>query len=829
MVWLKRMALGLAALLVLAGVLAAGYVFKSFPVLDGKLAVPGLVEPVRIERDPSDVTHVKASTPPDVWFGLGYVHAQERSWQLELNRRLMQGELSEVFGASTLDTDKLLRTLGLMRAAQVQWNALPDEARVPLKAYADGINAFHATSTQALPPEFHVLGVTPGVWTPQNSVGWSLMMALDMGGNWGTEFARLSVAQRMPTDRMWQLMAPYGRELPVSKVDFSRLYADLGVYRTGAINAIKNVASNHYGTGAYTHFDSNNLKNELFWAEEFANQLGNVDGKGSNSWALAGSRTVSGKPLLANDPHLALSAPAIWYFARLQAPGIDVIGATLPGLPFVVLGRTDRAAWGFTNTGPDVQDLYLEQINPDRPTQYRVPDVAGQIAWADFKTRQEVIKVKKQGDVILTVRETRHGPVLSDVHKSHADLLDLDKYVLSLRWAALEADNQTVLAGVRVNRAKSVADLKAAYADFHSPMSSVVMADVDGQIALKTAGRVPLRRADNDIMGLAPSPGWDARYDWAGWIPVAETPHDDGGTGWLASANQNVSPPGYPHFMGQDFTLPFRYGRIQELLVTTPRHDLASMKKMQGDQLSKATLKLLAVLLKAQPTHPLGAQALARLREFDAVMRADAPAPLIFAAWADEITRALVQPKLGPDLFKALYGKRHFRFTVEQVLLGSDPWWCGPQSCDEQVNAALDRALSRLQAEHGSDLGQWRWGEAHNALSAHRPFSNVALLAPFFEVRAPTGGDPFTINVGQYWPVEGRMPFANRHAASMRTLFDLADLENSLFIYQTGQSGLVFSSRYRDMALPWSQLQYRPLQLSPERMVHSLTITPATP
>jgi penicillin amidase len=263
----------------------------------------------------------------------------------------------------------------------------------------------------------------------------------------------------------------------------------------------------------------------------------------------------------------------------------------LPGLPFVVLGRTQKVAWSFTNTAPDVQDLYLEQINPANPRQYRVPGASGPNAetWADFQTREETIKIKGQPDLVLTVRESRHGPVLSDVQKSHADLLDTRKYVLALRWSALDADNQTVLAGLRANRAQSADEMIAAFAAYHSPMQNLVTADVAGGMAFKAAGKVPLRKPDNDIRGIAPSPGWDARYDWAGWVPYAQTPQTGQGEieakGWLSTANQRITPPGFPLFMGQDWTVPYRYDRIEQLLAATPLHDMASMQKIQGDQL----------------------------------------------------------------------------------------------------------------------------------------------------------------------------------------------------------------------------------------------------
>ncbi|TAM44485.1 MAG: penicillin acylase family protein, partial [Burkholderiaceae bacterium] len=738
MTWLKRLGWALLGLLVLLIAVAGIYVERSFPQRDGTLKTPGLASAVTVQRDGADVTHIKARSMRDAWFALGYVHAQERGWQLEFNRRVMHGELSEVLGPATLETDKLLRTLGIMRAAQAQWAGLPADAKESLQAYSDGINAFYASNSQALSPEFQILGVHPGgksgpAWTPEDSVGWAIMMALDLGGNWGTEFARLSAAKVLSTERLWQLFPPYPGEPPASRTDLAKLYADLGVYRRAPPQTTKSVAENQEPIRATGLFGSNFSANLQQWAADFSQSAGTVEGKGSNDWVVAGTHTVSGKPLLANDPHLGLSAPAIWYFAALQAPGVNVIGATLPGLPFVVLGRTDKVAWGFTNTGPDVQDLYLEQINPANPAQYRTPDVDGRMVWADFKTRKEIIKVKNQPDIAIVVRETRHGPVLSDAQKAYAGLLDLDKYAVALRWSALDADNHTVVAGLKTNEAESVDDLLRANADYHSPMQNVVMADVDGNVAYKAVGRVPLRRPDNDIMGVAPSPGWLAKYDWAGWIPAGATPQASAAQidakGWYATANQRITPPGYRYFMGQDWTVPYRFDRIEQMLAATSKHDLASMQKIQGDQLSLATQTLLPYLQKAASTHPLAAAAQQQLKTFDGTMRADSPAPLIFAVWADELTRGLIAPRLGPARFAAMYGKRNFRATVEEVMLHDDAWWCAPQTCQAQSGAALARALDRLQALYGSDVASWQWGRAHPAISTHRPFGSVALLA----------------------------------------------------------------------------------------------------
>ncbi len=826
--WTKRFAWALFAFLCVLAVAAAIYIGQSLPQTRGELRLTGLGAGVTVQRDAGDVTHIQASDPRDAWMAMGYVHAQERGWQLEFNRRIMRGTLSEVVGPATLDTDRLMRTLGIREAARRQFAGLPEEAQVALQAYSDGVNAFFARSDQALSPEFHLMGIDPReaaragqYWDPLDSAGWALMMALDLGGNWGNELARLSALKVLDTAQLWQLFPPYPGEPPAAQADLARLYRELGVYRAESAQTSSQAAP------APTMMAQIGRDMQLW-----ANELGNIEGKGSNNWVVAGSRSETGQPLLANDPHLGLSAPAIWYFAHLQAPdaggikGMNVIGATLPGTPFVVLGRTDQVAWGFTNTGPDVQDLYLEQINPADPAQYRVPSDAGAQAWTAFETRVETIRVKGQADVQHTVRSTRHGPVLSDIPGRTQELIDTARYAVALRWTALDADNRNVQATLESNRAQSVEELLQAFRQFHAPMQNAMMADRSGRVAYKAVGRVPVRSAANDIRGVAPAPGWDARYDWAGWLPYEDTPQDDGAKGWIATANQRIHGPNYPHFLTQDWAASYRQERIEALLAKTPRHSMASFEAMHADQFSAATLRLLPFLQKAASSHPLAAAAQEALKGFDGVMRADAAAPLIYTAWVDEFTRGVIGGKLGRERFEGMYGKRLFRNAVEGILERDDAGWCGVPGCAEASAQALGRALDRLQEKHGQDVSAWRWGDAHPSISVHRPLSNVKTLAPLFEVRGPTGGDPFTVNVGQYHLDKADAPFANRHAASLRALYDLSDLENSRFIYQTGQSGNVFSSRYRDMSEPWTAVQYRPLRMQPQHWASSLTLVP---
>ncbi len=825
MKWIGRLVLLLLAALLVAGGVLAVHLLRSIPQLNGQLKLSGLGGNVTITRDAADVTHIEGASALDTWRALGFVHAQERGWQLEFNRRLMRGELSEILGAATLDTDKLMRTLGIIGMAQKQFKGLSPATQAALQAYSEGIQNAWATGAVRPSPEFKILGTVAGgpkgqTWSPEDSLGWALMMALDLGGNWGQEFARLSASQVLNHEQLWQLMPPYPGEKPATAVDLPALYAELGVY------AAKNK------TASAIEPASNALAQ---WSADWVRDVGILEGKGSNNWVVPGSRTVSGKPLLANDPHLALSSPAIWYFARLKAPAgelpgghkhpaLDVIGATLPGLPFVVLGRTQGVAWGFTNTGPDVQDLYLEQLDATQPGQYRTPT-----GWAAFEERAETIRVKGQGDVSLTVRNTRHGPVISDVQPQYRQLIDGQRYAVSLRWSALTEDNKTVESGMLTNWAQTVPELQKAFTDNHAPMQSVVMADTLGEVAFQAVGKLPIRSPQNDIRGVSPAPGWLAQYDWTGWLPAEQNPAVNRqaieAKGWHATANQNILPPGYAHFVGGDWTTPERFERIEQLLAASPKHSRESLQAIQNDVLSLGAKALLPAALTAKPQHPLGAQALKMLSTFDGQMKADSAAALVFNVWADELTRGLLVPHLGAERFQALYGKRHFRAAVDGILKRSDAFWCGAAGCPAQVSAALDRALTRISARQGQDMRTWRWGAWHPAISSHKPFGKVPFLNTLFDVRTESAGDLFTVNVGQYWANDLKEPFANRHAASMRAVYDLADPDQSVFIYQTGQSGHVFDSRSRSMASAWASGQYRALQQK-GTTVHRLVFKP---
>ena len=782
--WLKRIFLGLIAVVVVVACGVAIYVWSSVPTDNAQYAIKAPLGETTITLDADGIPTIEAKSERDLSFAVGFMHARDRLWQLEMNRRIGRGELAEILGPKALETDKFLRTLGVHRAAKAQLDGFPPAAKALLQAYADGVNSYVREAMSVRPPEFVILGVQPGLWEPVDTVAWGIIMAYDLGGNWSNELLRLQMVARMPLSRINELLpAQPGDTLPTHG-DYSALYKSFDVLpkaetKTASVNP----------------------------SPEFMFLSAGIEGIGSNNWVVNGNNTMSGKPLLANDPHLSLAAPAIWYFTKQKAPGIEVTGATLPGGASVILGRTKGVAWGFTNTGPDVQDLYLEEIN--EKGEVRTPD-----GWAQLATRSETFKVKGEPDVKITVRESRHGPIISDAHAPTANAINTKKFAMAMRWTALDADNQTVLVSARMNKAQTVSELKEALRGYVAPQQNVVMADTLGNTAFIAPGRVPIRKPDNDISGLAPSPGWDAKYDWAGFLTFDQMPQQTVAT-YLATANQRIHGDDYPHFISGEWAHKGRKLRIEELLAAKPKHDAQSLRTIQHDVKHTHDLPLLQWLPKLNSKHPLASDARRALTVFanDGIvgLRNDpAIAALVHWAWNREVARRIFADEVGPELFEAVFGRRDFRAAVNAVLLRNDAWWCDDktttqtETCEDIVNASFDTALNDLAKRYGNDVSSWRWDTAHFARSEHRPFSNVPILSKLFEIRTPTAGDTYTVMVGKVRLKEPN-PFANEFAASLRAVYDLsvADANAATLIYSTGQSGNPFSTHYSDLVPRW--------------------------
>lgn len=780
-------------------VMAAGaamlWASRSQAPLDGTMRIAGLGAEVSITRDSNGVPHIKAATRADVAAGLGFVHAQDRLWQMEVSRMAGQGRLSELFGEATVGTDIWLRTMGIYEAAEASLSVMDTDTMAMLEGYARGVNAWMERTPRAfsarLPPEYLILGVKPEAWTAAHTLTAIKMMSVSLAENIGDEAMRLGfhrlgfsaaeVIDLLPyleadtpppmpdlTDLLGLDKAPLGE--PVITADASPAFAEIDAMLS---------------TGA------------------------------SNNWVVSGDRTQSGLPVLANDPHLGLMAPSIWYLAHLEVTDeFDeprrLIGPSLPGTPYVLLGRGNDIAWGFTNTATDAQDVFVERVNPDNPDQYLTPT-----GWAAFGQKEETIKIKGGAAQVFTRRWTRHGPVLPADYK-HFDRLLPGNTVAALQWVALAHDDTTAMVGPRLYAMETVEDFQAGFEAFLTPMQSMLVADRSGNIGFVAAGRVPLRAPANSLMGRAPAPGWNAIYDWRGHAPYKDLPRQTNPEGGLlATANTKNVGPDFPLHLTFDWEEPYRQNRIEALINdATGKHTPEMSRHMQADIFSPVFAGLKPRLLKAMAGATLteADQALvARIASWEADMARDRMEPLLVMAWVRQVMKLTFEDDLG-FLFKDWFKVRGA--VLERLLDGETARnWCdiktteAVESCDQIVAAAFQAAVADLKSRYGEDTSQWRWGEAHYAKGAHRPFGEVGLLKRFFNVEVESGGGPFTLDRGRTQIQDDKDPYASTNAASYRGIFDMADLDRATYIQTTGQSGNVFSGHYNDQAPLWADVK----------------------
>ena len=726
--------LGMILLLLVAGV--GMLLEQTLPRQNGTIRVAGTKAPVEIGRDAMGVVTVRASSEADAAFAMGFAHAQDRLFQMDLMRRLGAGRLSEVLGAGTLDTDRFMRKLGLYRVAEANYRNLPADAQALFQAYANGVNAFLARRDSLLPAEFMALRYHPEPWRPADSIVWGRLMALWLSTNFDDEQLRQLMSTRLsPQDMQW--IFPAAQRLSQRE--------DLpGMPAMGA----------------------------------------------SNNWVIAGRLTASGKPLLANDPHLGLNLPSTWYLARIEFEGRVLAGATAPGVPVVVIGRNDHVAWGFTTAYADTQDLFVETLLDGG--QYATPDGPRPLI-----RRQEVIRVKGEKPVTIEVQSTRHGPLMDVDPAQHRGY--------ALAWTGLRLDDGTGLALLEMNRAQTASQFRDALRNFDSPAQNAVFADDAGNIGYIMAGRIPIRAqvADQSQMPVA---GTEGVHDWVGVIPFDGLPQGKNPPeGYLATANNRTMAPDYPYFIGGKFDFDYRIRRIRQLMTTTPRHTLDSMAAMQMDSLSPAAQELVPLLLAKQPEPALAA--------WDFTMDRDAPEPLIFTAWLRALAHVMLDTRLGenfsdvwfwdaPLLIEALKGG-------PDAALCDDPKTPAIEDCAADIRLAHSQAMAALTAAYGADRSRWRWGDAHRAHFPNAFLSHIPLLAEWFDLALPADGDNFTLNRASPRVEDATgARFDDIHGASLRAIFDLAALDRSRFVIAGGQSGNPVSGHYADFAPLWRDGQY---------------------
>ncbi|MHA1536944.1 MAG: penicillin acylase family protein [Alphaproteobacteria bacterium] len=769
--WLGRIFLGLTVLILVAGVGGYFVLRSSLPKTDGMVVVQGLEKPVEIIRDSNGIPHIFASNDRDASFALGYVHAQDRLLQMELMRRFGAGRLAEIVGAPALGVDRVSRTLGLYRLAEASLANLQPQTRAGLKAYAAGVNAYLATHEGVLPPSFHLLGFKPEPWRPADSLVWGRIMATRLAFNWRRELLRAYFAKKLGADKIAALWPPAPKQAPYSLAGGNGKRSHY--FDAPGVGSILAAIPRNFGTGA------------------------------SNAWALSGARTRTGKPILANDPHLQIGAPILWYLAHIETPAGKIIGATVPGVPTVIVGHNGNIAWGFTTTYADTDDVFIERIDPKSPGKYLTANGP-----RPFKTRVETIRVKSAKAVRLVIRETHHGPVLNGMLDKRALAAIPAGQVLALSAPWLRRNDTTPDALYALNRAHNWSQFTAALRRWVAPPQNITYADIGGTIGLFTPGLIPIRKKGE---GYLPVPGWSGKYDWERFIPFAELPFvKNPVSGRVVNANNRLVGPDYPHFISREWGHHYRASRISRLLAKTPKHTIDTTVRIQGDRLSVMAADVLPLLLAAPVKGEAQNEAVRLLRSWNREMDRTRPEPLIFMTWFREVSRALYADELG-TLFPRYFGMRP---GVVRYMLTKDTSWCddvktpGKETCEQRIALALDRALVDLRKRHGGKLADLRWGEAHYADFRHPVLNFVPVLKRLANLRIPSNGGRFTVNKASPRIGDAKAPFAQRAGPGFRAIYDLANLDRSRFIIATGQSGNPLSRHYGDFVDRWRDIRY---------------------
>lgn len=755
-------------LVLLCAVGLGGLIWMTFPGREQALAIAGLSSPVDIVFDSDRIPRIRAANLLDAATALGYVHARDRMFQMDMMRRLAAGRLSELFGSRALSMDREMRTLGLARRAMADYSLLPPQGSALMEAYARGVNAWIARRGRFASPEYLLLGA-PEPWKPEDSLLWAKTMGLWLSMNWRQELARWRLEGTMPRSL---ILALWPEEQGVAPPD-----APIG--QTGNADALDRLAA------ALPAFPS-----------PFAQPA-----QASNAWAVDGRHTQTGAPMLAGDPHLALGFPSIWYLVRIDTPRETLAGATSPGVPLLVLGHNAHIAWTFTTNGADVQDVFIE--TPVGPDHYQAPD--GPLP---FIIREERIKVRGAADDVLTVRETRHGPVISD-------LLGPNVPILAVAMANLRPGDTAAAGLLALNEARTVQEAGRAAAMITSPVQNLMVAD-RGTIAMFVTGRVPIRKAGDGAMPVA---GADGACDWIGWAGGEQLPHFVAPpSGVLVNANERVVGPDYPVYLGRDWFSAWRAQRIHSLLGQPAPLDLTDLTRMQVDVTSDMARAILPALLSIPAPEGMAGTAFKLLQGWDGTMEADRPQPLVFEAWIGRFYLDVLRRAGVPPAAEAAAPLPEF---LPSALLPGGAHWCGGD-CATMLGQALREAVADLAARFGSDPTQWRWGIAHQAVFAHPILEHIPLLGPLTRISIGVPGSATTVFAEANLPADFRAVLG----PEFRGVYDLADLERSRFMMAPGQSGNPFSPGASSFLQRWRDGATVTLTARPEQVRARIHLSP---
>lgn len=809
--WWQKTLAAAAGIAGLAGGLYGTYyalTHRPLPKRKGALRLHGLHEAVEIITDIYGVPHVYAQNEDDMYFAQGYLHAQERLWQMEVNRRLGAGRLAEIFGPIALETDRFCRRLGLHRAAASEVARLSSHDRQTLEAYARGVNAYITSHSHTLPIEFTILRLQPEPWQITDSIQWSKMMGWNLGGNWETELIRAELVSRLGIERASRLEAGYDPRHPLI-IPPGVAYEGINLGMLEQYEQIKELSG--FGT------------------------LG-----GSNNWVVDGTKTRTGFPILCNDPHLGQAAPSIWYECHLTAGDTDVVGASFPGTPGVVIGHNQYIAWGVTNAISDVQDLYIEKFHPTDSSLY---EYQGQ--WEMAQIAREEIVVKGAANVVEEVRITRHGPILTTMTAptttsanaahdgSSTPQTEQTEWPLALRWTGLEQCN-IISAIQKLARATNWDEFCEAMRDWDVPPQNVVYADRAGNIGYIMAGAIPIRAKGQ---ALLPSPGWTGEYEWIGYIPFEALPHIyNPEQHFIATANNRVVDDNYPYYITNEWLNGYRAQRIRDLLTRKEKLTPLDMANIQSDQYSIPASEIVPHMLTIQASTPLERAALDSMRKWEYVLSPESIAAAIYSVFLRKLENIVFQVLLGDDESLHLrylgvganilaatngYASRSRPLLIRLLNEHDDSWFAdtaipnGPRTWDATLRSAFYATIEELRQRLGDDISQWHYGTIHtmtynHTLGSVRPLNRLFNRGPF-----PVGGDIDTVNMGATLPDKPEVVVT---VPSYRQIVDFADLGNSLSVHAPGQSGHPTSKHYADFIPLWLAVEHHPMLYTRKRI-----------
>lgn len=798
--WLIRLVTGAIVLGLVALVLAYWILSRSLVDYSEDFTLRDISAPVEIVRNNDNVPHIFGQTDRDVYFALGFVHAQDRLWQMTMLRRTAQGRLSELFGTATLPVDELMRRLDLYTLALQSVEAQDTETLTALEAYAAGVNAWIGEVNKGArgrgAPEFFLFTPEISAWAPADSIAILKLMSLQLTGSVQNEVLRARVSLLLSPERLADILPDDPGGGVAALPDFASLVP--GVAPTpGPVE---------FALGPFSPVA----------------EPGRAGA--SNAWAAMPARSAAGGSLLANDPHLGLTAPTIWYLARLELSSGGVIGGTIPGVPAVIVGRSDRLGWGLTTAYLDDQDLLIEEVNTANPEEYRTPT-----GWARFDRRQTIITVKDAEPITLTLRWSRNGPILTG---SQFDVGSVTPpgHVAALAWTALTGADTSMTAAIRLMRAGSVAEALEAGRLHVAPAQNLMLADADG-IAMQLVGAMPARDPAHPSQGRLPVLGADPSAGFRGTLPYEDNPRFvDPDSGLLGNTNNKTLDRPFPLHVSFDWGDTQRIQRWLTLMRARGVHTRESFIEAQLDTVNptaRALLPLIGADLwftgEAAPEgtpERLRQRALILLAEWNGEMNEHLPEPLIAQAWLRALMDRLIRDELGAmaDSFTQISP-----VFIERVYrnIGGASVWCdviqsaAVETCTDIARIALDEALLRLTEKYGANLESWRWGDAHTAVHDHPVLGDVPFLRHFVNIRQSTSGGDDTLMRG-VTRGKGAEPFQNVHSAGYRGVYDFADPDSSVFITATGQSGHPLSRHYDDLGELWRRGEYIPMSLDPD-------------